>query len=153
MKERDRAQLVAGVSQCQDSWRLYRSLRNFASQCIKNAKKGWETLQLDSFSNNATDLWRNVKGWMGWKNSGPPTQLFYEGKIVSSPHGLASTMNSFFIKKVEDLQKKLPPAKGNPLENLQQAMSTRTCSFRLEPVHPDEVLDIVTNLRTPKLQV
>jgi hypothetical protein len=51
MKERDRGQLVAGISQCQDSWRLYRSLRNFASQCIKNAKKGWETLQLDSLSN------------------------------------------------------------------------------------------------------
>ena len=150
MNQRDRAQLVASASQCQDSWRHYRHLRNFATSCIKNAKKGWETLQLDSFSNNAKDLWRNVKGWMGWKNSGPPTQLFYEGKIVSSPQGLASTMNSFFIQKVKNLQKRLPPPKGNPLENLQQTMSTRTCTFRLESVHPDEVLEIVKNLKNSK---
>ena len=125
-------------------------MRNFATKCIKNARKRWEMLQIDSFSNNATDLWRNVKGWMGWKNSGPPTQLFYEGKVVSSPHGLASTMNFFFIKKVKDLQKRIPPSKGDPLKNLQQEMSTRTCTFKLEPVYPDEVLDIVKELKNSK---
>ena len=87
---------------------------------------------------------------MGWKNSGPPTQLFYECKVISSPYGLASTMNSFFIKKVKDLQKRLPPSKGDPLEKLRQAMSTRTCTFKLEPVHPDEVLDIVNELKNSK---
>ena len=59
-------------------------------------------------------------------------------------------MNSFFIKKVRDLQKRLPPSKGDPLENLRQAMSSRTCTFKLEPVHPDEVLDIVKELKNSK---
>ena len=52
-------------------------------------------------STNVTDLWRNVKGWMGWKNSGPPTQLFYGGQIINSPENLANTMNDYFIDKVE----------------------------------------------------
>ena len=150
MAERDKAQQAAAKSEDQEKWILYRHLRNYATSCIKRAKKAWETSQLDSFSNNATNLWRNVKGWMGWKNSGPPTQLFYEGKMVTSPLELAKTMNSFFISKVQKLQEKLPLTRNDPLKNLKNIMATRTCSFSLKAVHPDEVLEIVNNLKNSK---
>ena len=110
-------------------------------------KKIWDTLQLDHLSNSLTDQWRNIKGWMGWKNSGPPTQLFYDGKIVNSPKGLASAINSLFLKKVKKIRQNLPPPQNEPLENLKRLMATRTCIFGIKPVHPDDVLEIVKNLK------
>ena len=150
MRQRDTAQIVASMSQCPDNWREYKNIRNSATKVIKNAKKVWETEQLNYFGNSAKDLWRNVKSWMRWKNTGPPTQLFYKGELVTSPYGLASAMNSFFIQKVKELQKKIPPPNGNPLEYLQQAMSTRTCSLKFEQVHPEQVLKIVQSLKNSK---
>ena len=150
MRQRDHDQIVASLSQCQDDWRKYKNTRNSATKVIKNAKKLWETNQLNYFGNNATDLWRNLKSWMRWKNTGPPTQLFYKGNLVTSPYGLASSMNSFFIEKVKQLQEKIPQPNDNPLKYLQQAMSTRSCSLRFEQVHPEQVLEIVQKLKNSK---
>ena len=87
---------------------------------------------------------------MGWKNSGPPTQLFYKGEMVTSPQGLADSMNAFFIGKVEGLIENLPEASGDPLKTLKKLMENRTCTFHLQTVHPDEVLKIVKALKMLK---
>ena len=50
MTQRDRAQLTASVTQCQESWRLYRHLRNFATKCLKNAKKTRKQCSLTPFA-------------------------------------------------------------------------------------------------------
>ena len=76
---------------------------------------------------------------MRWKNTGPPNQLFYKGDVVTSPNELASSINSFFIEKVSQLQKKIPPSNGNPLQNVHQVMSTRNGGLKLEQVHPEEI--------------
>ena len=150
MVERDRAQQLAKFGQDPDLWRSYRNLRNRATTCMKIDRQVWERRQLDNFANTPTDLWRNVKGWMGWKNSGPPTELFHKGKMVSSPQKLATTMNSYFIDKVKSLQQNLPASKNDPLKHLRQLMAGRTCTFQLKPVHPDDVLKIVNNMKNSK---
>ena len=150
MMERDRTQQAAVISQDANKWREYKNLRNTATRYMRRDKKYWERNQLDNLKNNPTDLWRNVKGWMGWKNTGPPTQLFYKGQMVSSPQGLANSMNSFFIDKVQGLKSNLPPQKNDPLETLSRIMSSRTCTFHLQSVHPDEVLEIVKDLKNSK---
>ena len=48
MNQRDLAQLIASQSQSQDSWRHYRQLRNLATKCLKNAKKGGSPFNLTS---------------------------------------------------------------------------------------------------------
>ena len=100
MKERDAAQVAAATTQDPLIWGEYKTLRNRATGQQRADVRAWETGQLDHLSNSVTDLWRNLKGWLGWKNSGPPTKLFHVGNLVSSPQGLADTMNSFFTTKV-----------------------------------------------------
>ena len=150
MVERDLAQQAAKTLNDADLWRNYRNLRNTAVRCMRGDRNQWEKSQLDNFANSPTDLWRNVKGWMGWKNTGPPSQLFYRGSMISSPQGLADSMNSFFIDKVQGLRANLPPATKDPLETLRVIMSTRTCQFHLKTVHPDEVLKMVKDLKNSK---
>ena len=109
-------------------------------------KSSWEKSQLDHLKN---DPWRNVKSWLGWKNSGPPTQLFVE-KMITKPQEIASTINSFFVSKVKNLQQKLPPIKNDPTRHLRKAMKNRKCVFKFKPVSPDEVHKIVKNLKNSK---
>ena len=51
---------------------------------------------------------------------------------------------------MKNLQKKLLAKKNDPLKHLKQAMKTRKCSFKFQPVSQDEVLKIVKSLKNSK---
>ena len=57
-------------------------------------------------------------------------------------------MNNFFIGKVDNLRKKLSPSSGDPLLLVRKLMRHRTCSLNLKPVHPDQVLEIISKLKS-----
>ena len=59
-------------------------------------------------------------------------------------------MNQFFIKKVQDLRKSIPVNLGDPLELVRKLMRYRTCSLPLGAFHPDEILEIITKLKSTK---
>ena len=149
MNQRDYAQELASRTNNFDDWRKFKNLRNTAVARNRAEKKAWEVRQLDHLANDSSNLWRNVKSWMGWRNSGPPSQLFVD-KIIVKPKEIASTMNQFFVNKVKNLQKKLPRKKNDPLQYLKNAMKKRKCTFKLRPVTQDEVKGFVTKLKNSK---
>ena len=150
MKERNEAQETAAKTRDLDDWRHYKSLRNRATMRMRQEKKEWEKLKLDSTKHDPSALWKNVKMWLSWNNSGPPSQLFYQGRLISSPAGLASTMNLFFINKVRNLRKGIPPTDIDPLHVLKEAFRDRQCSFRFKAANPEEVLKILKGLKNSK---
>ena len=83
--------MPAAETDSQEDWRMYRVLRNQVTAKLRGDKQKWEVKQLDLQENNSSDVWKTVKGWLGWETSGTPTQLLWEGRIVTSPAGLAST--------------------------------------------------------------
>ena len=117
---------------------------------MRSEKSSWEKQRLDHTQNNSTDLWRSIKGWLNWKSAGPPSQLFSDGNLINTPEGLATTMNQFFINKVERLRQGIPNNNTDPLQVLRESMSQRACSLAFRPVHPDEVLEIIMNLKNSK---
>ena len=149
MNQRDYAQELASNTNNPDDWRKFKSIRNTVVSRTRVEKSSWEKSQLDHLSNDPTNLWRNVKSWLGWKNSGPPTQLFVE-KLISKPKEIANTMNTFFVTKVKKLQEKLPDKTGDPTRYLRNAMKNRQCNFKFKPVGPDEVRKIVKSLKNSK---
>ena len=96
MQKRNTAQMVATISKNIDAIRQYRNLRNRVTNMIKYDKKNWERSKLDHPSNSAGNLWKNVQRMLSWSKGGPPTQLFWNGKMESRPKELARVMNSFF---------------------------------------------------------
>ena len=141
LKERDKAQQTASLSGCQDDWRLYKNLRNSANSSMRNDKKKWEQKRLNNLENSPATLWKNIKTWLNWKTSGPPTQLFHEGRTVRAPADLAYTytMNHFFIDKVARLRAGNPANDEDPLKTMREVMRERQCIFTLRPVTPEEV--------------
>ena len=96
---------------------------------------------------NSAGIWKTVKGWLGLGSSGPPTQLFWEGKIVTSPIGLAESMNSFFLDKIARLRSNIPLTRGDPVSKLREAMLGKNCSFQFQEVKTEDVLNTIKNLK------
>jgi hypothetical protein len=150
LKVRNEAHDSAMNSKDPDDWRLYKNLRNTATTRMKAEKKAWEKQKLDHSEHNPSILWRNVKGWLSWGKSGPPTQLFHEGRVVNSPAGIAGAMNNFFTNKVNMLRKNIPPSALDPLSKLRENLQGRDCTMVFRPVEPDEVLKAVRNVKNSK---
>ena len=91
-----------------------------------------------------------MKTWLNWNNSGPPSRLFHNGRLITSPAGIAGTMNSFFLGKVAGLRENIPDSVTDPMSKLRESMRSRQCSFSLSTVGPDEVLKVIKNLKNSK---
>ena len=130
MDRRNKAQELASHSNDQDDWREYKNLRHTVNSRIKMEKREWEKKKMDSSQNDSTKLWKNVKTWLNWNNSGPPTQLFSDGNFVTSPAAVSGTMNNFFLNKVRLHRQRIPNTLTDPLSKLRETLSTKTCTMK-----------------------
>ena len=137
LKLRDAAQATAARTKNQDDWREYKNLRNSATARMRAEKKSWEKQKLDKAQHSSSTLWQNVKSWLNWGNSGPPSKLFNNGIIVNKPARVATIMNEFFINKVNQLRDRISVADSDPLEKLREFLQDKNCTFSLKPVSPE----------------
>ena len=142
LKERNDAQRTASASGDIDDWRYYKHLRNTATVRMRVEKKNWECEKLSHTDHDSGTLWKNVKGFLGWNNSGPPSQ--------NSPAEISRSMNSFFISKVAQLREKIPQVDLDPHAKLREAFQNRGCEFKFKPAEPQEVLKIIKGLKNSK---
>ena len=129
MIARNEAQKKASETKLQSDWEEYKKQRNQVNLILKTEKKSWQEDKIASFGSDSSSVWKNIKNWLGWSKGGPPSKLLDNGNIYTKPSDLARIMNSFFIKKVQNLRKNLPENPGNPLDLLQAIMQNRSCSF------------------------
>ena len=147
MNERNEAQKKAATTNNPEDWTIYKQLRNATTAMTRKCKEEWETKKLDELGNEPREIWQNVKKFMNWKTTGPPTQLAHQGNIINSPNELATTMNDFFINKIKKLEANLPNPSGDPLQYLKKAMQGRTCELKFKPVTQNEVKEIAMSMK------
>ena len=150
MEERDLAHRLVASSSRQDDWLTYKKLRNKVTARLKSEENSWQKSKLSHLSGNPAEQWSNVLGWLGWKNSCSPTQLFYEGKLYNRPLDIANCQNHYFIDKVKKLLQDMPAPTSDPLAKLKMIMKNQSSVFELKAAHPDEVAKIVLQLRNSK---
>ena len=143
-KQREEAQEKASRTNNLEDWRLFRAIRNQVTARSRLDKKKWEENKLEK----GDDMWKTVKNWLGWKNTGPPNKLFYDGRIVTRPACIASSMNRFFIDKVKSLRQNIPEVSRDPLKEMKEAMQHRQCKFKLSPVSTPEVAKLIMGLKS-----
>ena len=146
-KERNTAHKKAADSNDPEDWRHFRSLRNIVTRSSKADKAAWEKKKLDDKVNSSTDIWKCVKGWLGWGSGGTPTKLYSGGELVISPAGLSSTMNKFFLSKIKNLRSSIPVSQSDPLVKMREAMENRDCSFQIRNVTEEDVLKVIQGLK------
>ena len=106
----------------------------------------WESEKLDLVKNDSTGVWKEVKSWLGWGTSGTPTQLFWEGRLITSPLDLANSMNRFFLQKIQILRNSIPDNNEDPMSKLREAMRGRQCEFSIKKVCQSDVLKMIKGL-------
>ena len=131
ISERDLAQEKAARTGETEDWKIYKKLRNNINNTLKKEKKLWHIKKINDCEENSSNIWRNVKDWLGWNTGGPPTQLIINGELKTKPGDLAEGMNNFFIGKVRDLQNRIPPSDCDPLKHVKKLMKNRKCKFEL----------------------
>ena len=68
--------------------------------------------------------------------------------MFSKPADLARIMNQYFVNKVRNLRGNLPDNPGNPLTLVSNLMRNRRCSLKLSSVHPDQIIKIISSLKS-----
>ena len=143
------AQVKAAGSGDLEDWRLYRSMRNQKNRAVKEDQLRWQKDKLSSTANPA-DMWKAAKSMLGWGCAGPPTQLRHLGQYISSPKGIATTMNHFFLDKVKKLRENIPETDSDPIAKMKENMEGRSCSFSFDQVTVKQVDTIIRGLRGSK---
>ena len=141
------AQEQAAKTDHPDDWRIFRALRNQVTGKVRGDQKKWEENKFDPDKNTSTDTWKTVKSILVWNTVGPPTQLFFQGRMVTKPIGVASSMNKFFIDKIKGLRQKIPVVNTDPMKQLKEAMKERKCTFKLKHVTIRDVLKLIKGLK------
>ena len=148
--KRDQIQREAQETRSVEKWREYKKLRNSVNNKLKGAKKSWQKNKMKEYSSDSRSTWSHVRSFLGWSTGGPPTQLFHDGTLHSKPAELATIMNNFFVDKIRNLRMNLPPSCLNPVDLVTSLMHNRTCSFHLQPVHPDQISKIIDKMKSSK---
>ena len=146
MKERDTLQKVASENKNRDDWKKFKVVRNKVNNRLKFEESSWQKKKIEDCGKDSSKVWKSVKGILNFKNSGSPSQLFYNGSFVAKPQEVAEAQNHYFLNKISQIRENMPPPVTDPLSLVRSLMAGRTCSFSLRPVHPDEVEEVVTAL-------
>ena len=150
INKRNVAQSQAAASKSVYDWNKYKRIRNEVTKRLKVEKKNWQQEKLLQCVGRPGDQWQHVLGWFGWKNCSSPSQLFYNGKLISKPLEVANSQNEYFVSKIKTIQQNLPPPKSDPLGPLRLLMQNRLSTFHLCSVHPDIVENVVKKLKNSK---
>ena len=145
-KRREAAQQKAVFSGSLEDNREYRSLRNQALASLRTDRKIWEREKLSS-SNSPAEVWRTSKEIVGWNSSSPPTQLYVNGKHITSPKAIASEMNKFYISKQKKIVAEIPGSNTDPLAKLRMKMEGKKGSFAFRKVEEEEVKKLINSVK------
>ena len=85
MEERNEVQSKAARTGDQEDLRQARHLRNRVVDSRRKDRRIWEQEKLTSEGRSPAEIWKGVKGVLGWGDSGPPTRLYHEGIFVNTP--------------------------------------------------------------------
>ena len=150
MQQRDQAQTRAASTRSQEDWMSYKRLRNQVTSRLRTEESSWQGRKLRDCSGSPSEQWQHVLGWLGWKSSGSPNQLFYDGRLLNKPSEIADCQNEYFVSKVQQIRENLPGQVSDPLAKLRVLTRNRSCSFTLQAVHPDTVGKILASLKNSK---
>ena len=62
------------------------------------------------------------KNLAGLGNSGPPSKLLINNKIIESPTMIATEMNNHFLNKIKNMKRKIPSSDEDPCMKLKETM-------------------------------
>ena len=97
------------------------------------------------------DVWKHVYQILGQHKDSNPTQINYNGRLISSPQELANSFNEIFLEKVHKLKASISNESSNsPVDRLANWLNGRDSliqDFNLKPIEKCTLRKLVTRLK------
>ena len=123
MEQRDIARMEAVRTDTEENWKNFRKLRNKVTELVKKDKRNYMYNLYNNTEKDPKTLYRITRSQLGWSTAGPPSSLLVDGVVKSSPKEIANEQLSYFVKKIEKLNKELPDSTEDPLAILDAALA------------------------------
>ena len=155
MKERDVKKKEASTlaRNCQDSalvWADYKRLRNKINNRIRSEEKKFKCKIMQENLETPSKCWKTAKAMMNWSSdSGPPTSLELNGKLVVKAAQIASAMNIYFIQKVMAIRDNIQSI-PNSFSKCYEIMRGKNTRLELQHVSLPKVLKMLKNLKSTR---
>ena len=155
IKKRDEAKAHASAQaklgqRESEAWKNYKNLRNKINNKLKYEENEYKKKIMQKSLESPSDCWKNAKKFMNWKSdSGPPSQLSIDGILVSKASLIASQLNHFFIRKVNDIREALVSVPNN-LSKCYTIMRGKKCKLWIQHISVEKVRRLLKSLKNSK---
>ena len=155
IKNRDKAKAEASKlardgKDSQLAWNRFKRLRNKISNRVKSEERNFKLSKITEASNCPNKCWKTAKDFMNWKSdSGPPSQLQVQGRLLTKASTIATEMNKFFIDKVRTIRESIQFV-PNSFKGCYQTMSDKHCKLWLNHVTVSKVTKLLKALKNSK---
>ena len=132
-----------------EAWKNFKILRNKINNLKKNEEHRYKKNKTEESLGNPSGMWGTVKGFMGWRRAGSPSQIMKDNVLYTKAKDVAKHMNEYFIEKVATIKNSF----GNvpvDLESCRRAMHGKKCKLGLSHISVQKVLKILKNLKSSK---
>ena len=151
MKERNAAHNKAKTSKDPEDIRRYKKLRNQVVGLSRKDKK--EAVEAE-MSGSCASAWKALNMLRSKEKSknDPPSKLTIDGRVVTDPYKIATTMNKFFINKILRLQEQieLEETTEDPIEHMKKYLPNDITQLDWELVPQEEVVTAIVQAKNGK---
>ena len=150
IKKRNAMRVVAITSARMEDWKAFKVYRNTLKSDMMKRKREWIRAQLTRQNTDPKSRWRAIKNATEGKRNINDITINANGKILHDPADVASHLNSYYIKKVQDIIDVSPPDPSVAMEYVDEYVKTlhkKPPDFEFQCVSPYEVGKIVQNLK------
>ena len=152
LKAKELATLNTGVQSSQEekeAWKNFKFFRNKVNNMKKNDEYRFKKSKAEESLDDSASMWSTMKGFMGWKKAGSPSQIEKDSILYSKAKDVAKHMNEFFLNKVSTIRRSFKNLPTN-LSGCVKAMEGKHCKLSLRFISVQKVLNILKNLKSSR---
>ena len=151
---RDQLKVEAAKTGILDDFDKYKVERNKVTYMLRNAKKNYYDEKFNDENASSSEIWKTAYSALGSFRSSFPSQVMIFGNLVSKPILLASGMNKFFVRKIEDLKgndsPSIHPEATDVLRSFLSRKEIPQEGFKLREITSSEMKKLIKGLKGKK---
>ena len=133
------------------NWLKYKTARNKVSKLLKKKRAAFIKSKING-ETNSEKLWSFSKHLLGWDSKAGVNEIEIDGVLTKNKQEIATGFNDFFIKKVQDIDAKIPSTDKDPLDYTREYLLKfkQIPTFNLKRVTCKDIKKVIGGLNNTK---
>ncbi|KMQ86555.1 rna-directed dna polymerase from mobile element jockey-like protein [Lasius niger] len=154
-KARDEAYKRAVQSNREEDWEQYRLYRNQGVAMIRNKKKAYYEVMIDSNKNNPSEMWKTLKEVINGKRiqNDKYDEIIFdetEGKVSYNREEIANRFNEYYITSIKDIVLSIDSSDNGGLTDVQEELTDINRWEEFNTITEEELRNIIHKLPKKK---